>query len=195
MRKLLQNKLVVGILAAVAALCVAANFVTLPGLPAHPVAARETLSPPEPPPIEARYHIPGAAFGQLSSQPWRELFPIDPQARDPFAPPVLPNPVTVPQPRRDEPAGPPQLTLQGVSIEAGRALAVISRSIVAEGQSITGYRVDRILPHRVHLSGPLGALVLDLNPPVRAMKSPAAETANADPPAPSKPSGSGFKNP
>lgn len=188
MRKLLQNKLVVSALAVVAVLCIAANFVKLPRFSSFSVAARETQIPVAPPPIEAKYHIHGPAFVHLSNQPWRELFPIDLQARDPFAPPVLPAPATIPEPRRADPTLPPQLTLQGVSIEAGRALAVINQSILAEGETIAGCRVERILPQRVTLSGPFGPLVLDMNAPARAKKHPIAKPANADLPAELKPS-------
>ncbi len=194
MRKLLQNKLIVSILAVVAVLCIAANFVKLPSLSSFSVSARETPVSLGPPPIAAKFHIHGTSFVHLSNQPWRDLFPIDPQGRDPFATPALVAPGTTPEPRRADPPVPPPLTLRGVSIEAGRALAVINHSIVAEGEFIAGCRVDQILPDRVTLSGSFGLLVLDMNPAAHAKKLPTAKPTNADLPAELKPSESSLKN-
>ncbi len=182
MRKLLQNKTVVSALAIIAVASVAANFVKLPHLHFRTVNAR-TPAHAAPIEVEGQYHIPGPAFASLAAQPWRELYPIDASARDPFAPTVVPPPVAEPISKRDEPSLPPVFQLQATSLGGREPYAVINHAILREGESVSGYRVEQIHPRQVRLSGPSGSLVLDLNPNTPPPKPPTERAANADLPA------------
>ncbi len=187
MRKLLQNKAVVGALSVVAVASVAANFVKLPTGRFRTVNARSPVTE-VPVANEGNFHIHGPAFNSLAAQPWRELYPIDNDARDPFAPMVLPTPVTVPVPKREDPAVPPVFRLQATSLDGTHAYAVINQSILREGESIAGYRVEQIQSQQVRLTGPLGSIVVDLTRSTTAQKAPTGKPANADLPAAPGPS-------
>lgn len=182
MRKLLQNKAVVGALSVIAVASVAANFVKLPGTRVRAINARAPM-PDGPPAGEGQYHIHGPAFNALAAQPWRELYPIDSDARDPFAPAVLPAPVTIPVPRRDDPASPPEFRLQATSVEDRRVFAVINQSVVGEGDVIEGYRVEKIIPGQVRLSGSHGTVTLGFARTASYEKAATASRPNADLPA------------
>lgn len=182
MRKLLQNKAVVGVLSVVAVASVAANFVKLPRGRSATVNARE----PDPvaPPTEAsqpRGH--GPAFSHLAAQPWRDMFPVVPDARDPFAPPVLATPAALPASRPAEAPAVPSFLLQATSIEDRRSFAVINQTVVKPGEIIAGYRLDQILPDHIRLSGPAGTITVGLNQTSPGPKAPTAMPANADLPA------------
>ena len=181
MRKLLQNKAVVAALSVVAVASVTANFVKLPKGRLSVVNARQT-EPVSPAPAEGQYHIHGPAFASLAAQPWRELYPIQPEARDPFAPAVLPNPVTVPVPREPDPSQPPSFQLQAVSLDGSQAFAVINQVVLREGESIAGYQVAQIEPRQVRLTGPLGPIIVALMR-TTAQKPPTGMPSNADLPA------------
>lgn len=181
MRKLLQNKAVVGALSVVAIASVAANFVKLPTGRFPVVNARQPEAAP-PMPAEGQFHIHGPAFASLAARPWRELYPIDSRARDPFAPAVLPNPVTVPVPKEPDLATPPEFQLQAVSLDGNQAFAVINQTVLREGESIAGYQVAQIEPRQVRLTGPLGPIVVGLTR-TAAQKPPTGTPANADLPA------------
>lgn len=182
MRKLLQNKAVVGALSVIAVGSIAANLVKLPASRVHAINARAPESD-APLTTEGHYHIHGPAFNALAAQPWRELYPIDTEARDPFAPMVLPVPVTVPVPKREDPSIPPEFRLQATSVEDRRTFAVINQAVVGEGDTIEGYRVEQIIPGRVRLSGPLGALTIEFTPKGLGEKAATASRPNADLPA------------
>lgn len=181
MRKLLQNKAVVAALSVVAVASVAANFVKLPKGRLSVVNARQA-EPVTPAPAEGQYHIHGPAFASLAARPWRELYPIQPEARDPFAPAVLPNPVTVPVPREPDPGQPPRFQLQAVSLDGSQAFAVINQVVLREGESIAGYQVAQIEPRQVRLTGPLGPIIVVLMR-TTAQKPPTGMPSNADLPA------------
>ena len=181
MRKLLQNKAVVAALSVVAVASVTANFVKLPKGRLSVVNARQT-EPVSPAPAEGQYHIHGPAFASLAARPWRELYPIQPEARDPFAPAVLPNPVTVPVPREPDPSQPPSFQLQAVSLDGSQAFAVINQVVLREGESIAGYQVAQIEPRQVRLTGPLGPIIVALMR-TTAQKPPTGMPPNADLPA------------
>ncbi len=55
--------------------------------------------------------------------------------------------------------------LQGVSMVSDNPMAVINRTIVAEGESIEGYHVVQILADRVVLEGLLGTKVIEFADP------------------------------
>jgi len=78
--------------------------------------------------------------------------------RDPFAWPYSTNTgaaeVSVP--------GTESLVLQAISIDAGRAVAVLNRRVLSVGESVGRYTVEKILPSEVWVRGPGGQLVLRL---------------------------------
>ena len=82
------------------------------------------------------------------------------------------------------PSLPPGFILQAVSIEANRPWAVINQTVVTEGESISGYRVERIFPTHVTLNGSFGSLSIDMNRASQRQKVPTANAPAADlPPA------------
>jgi hypothetical protein len=78
--------------------------------------------------------------------------------RDPFAWPYSTNtsPADVGVPGKES------LVLQAISIDAGRAVAVLNRRVVSVGESVGQYTVEKILPSEVWIRGPGGQLVLRL---------------------------------
>ena len=167
MRRLLQNKSTVASLVAVAALCIAANFVKDLKRPTSPVAARvapETDAASIPAcPIRTPLRVTKALSDWQSAALLQEL-----PARDPFRRVLgrAANPTNAVV--RLSTA---TLTVQAISIEADRALAVINRRVLAQGESIDGYRVDRIQPTQVWLSGPAGTMVLPVQPANRRLEN------------------------
>jgi hypothetical protein len=166
MRKLLQNKAVVSVLAVIAVLAIASNFVKLPSRSPITAAARTT----EPAPVTVTPtvlpSVPVQPRRSATLASWRSLFPNE-ALRDPFTLPAKPSLKVV--------AGKPPLpsfTLQAISIEPGRAMAVIDRQIVTVGDRLGEYLVEQILPGEVSLQGPVERLVLTLHSASSHHKSP-----------------------
>ena len=179
MRKLLQNKIVVSCLALVAVLCVAADHLKLPARLSLAIAAREPSTDPASAPADI--HVPGVTQFSRKLRNWQEMFAIDPALRDPFAPVVQPVPAKLTASvMPDSPNPPPSFVLQAVSIEGSRAFAVINHSVVAEGELISGYRVERILPTHVELKGNLGPLVVRMDRTDQRPKPPIANAPSVD---------------
>lgn len=181
MRKLLQNKLVVSALAGVAVLSVVANFVKLPKRLSLAVAREPSTEPAEVSPTTL--HVPGETEFSRTLRAWHELYPINSAARDPFAPMIEPatmQPVAVAVAMAANPSLPPSFVLQAISIEANRPFAVINQTVVTEGEWISGYRVERILPTRVTLSGGFGSLSIDMSRASQRQKAPTANAPAAD---------------
>lgn len=174
MRKLLQNKLVVTALAVVALLSVAANFVKLPKRLSLAAAREPSADPAVPTP--SNFQVPGETEFSRNLRSWNDYFPVDASARDPFAPNVQSTTVEQPVVAPTNPTLPPTLVLQAVSIEANRPFAVINQTVLTEGESINGYRIERILPTHVRLSGSLGIITVDMARASQRQKTP---TANA----------------
>jgi hypothetical protein len=148
MRNILQSKIGVACLSAVAVLCVAANFVNL--LQRRTVAtARENPEPVEEE-REVAYQVPPLSRVAADLRDWREMFPLDALRRDPFAAVFVPAPAAV----TNTPTM-PVFQLQAVSVDDGRLLAVINRRVVGEGEMIEGCRVEKILPYEVRLISPV----------------------------------------
>lgn len=191
MRKLLQNKLVVSALAGVAALSVAANFVKLPKRLSLAAAREPVVNATDAPPVSLS--VPGETEFSRTVRPWQEMFPIDTAARDPFAALVQPGP-TIPATATATSAAPvqpsqtPVFVLQAVSIEANRPFAVINQTVVAEGDQISGYRVESIVSTHVTLSGSSGSVVVSMGRTALRQKTPTGTAPAADlPPATIRP--------
>lgn len=189
MRKLLQNKLVVSALAGVAALSVAANFVKLPKRLSLAAAREPVVNATDAPPVSLS--VPGETEFSRTVRPWRELFPIDSAVRDPFAALVQPGP-TIPATATSaapfQPSETPVFVLQAVSIEANRPFAVINQTVVAEGDQISGYRVQSIVSTHVTLSGSSGSVVVSMGRTALRQKTPTGAAPAADlPPATIRP--------
>lgn len=159
MRKLLQNKTVVGSLCVIAVLIGAGNFVKLPVrrlvvVSARPAALPVNSAEPEvlqvPPPPRICAELTG----------WHELFPSAALRRDPFAIAGGVGPKT--SGSTNAPLL-PVFVLQAVSIEAGRALAVINRTIVTTGESLGDYVVERIQPSEVWLKNSFGRVIVPMD--------------------------------
>jgi hypothetical protein len=148
MRRILQSKIGVSCLVAVALLCVAVNFFNLFTRRAPTAAARELDHAIEEAKDET-YQVPPLCRVAGELRNWRETFPLDAPPRDPFAAVFAPSPATV----TNTPIM-PEFQLHAVSLAGGRALAVINRRVLAEGEFIENCRVERILPREVHLVSP-----------------------------------------
>jgi len=171
MRKLLQNKLVVLALAGVAVLSVAANFVKLPKRLAFTLAREASVAPGEDSPTNLQ--VPGETEFSRAVRVWNELYPIEPSTRDPFAPRIDPaTPLPPPAVIAPPPGLPPTLVLQAVSIGSRQPFAVINQTVVTEGEMISGYRVERILPTTVQLNGSLGPITVDMERPSKRQTAP-----------------------
>jgi hypothetical protein len=193
MRNLLQNKTVVSCLAVVAVVCLAGNFIDLPRRQTANADARENAVPAE----EARedsYRVPPLSSVAAELRNWWEVFPVETPRRDPFAAVFVPPPSAV-----TNTATMPSFQLQAVSLAAGRALAVINRRVVAEGEFIENCRVEKILPREVRLVSPVfGHLTATFDrAPARSRadssnKAASANRSSADLPAgPTNTTGSG----
>ena len=189
MRKLLQNKLVVSALAGVAALSVAANFMKLPKRLSLAAAREPVVNATDAPPVSLS--VPGETEFSRTVRPWRELCPLDSAVRDPFAALVQPGP-TIPATATSaapfQPSETPVFVLQAVSIEANRPFAVINQTVVAEGDQISGYRVESIVSTHVTLSGSSGSVVVSMGRTALRQKTPTGAAPAADlPPATIRP--------
>src|SRR5689334_9031347 len=175
MRKLLQNKAVVACLAVVALLSIAGNLVQWPAARTLPVGARAigdvVAVDPADFPLRAPLQIERTLAGARES-----LETLRP-ARDPFSPVRLavapsaqgPSPATTP-------AVPPSFLVQAISIEADKSLVVINRQVLALGEAVDGYVVERIEPKLIRLRGPAGVITVPIGPvPRRDLKPPAAK--------------------
>lgn len=67
-------------------------------------------------------------------------------------------------------SAPPELVLQAISIEGDKALAVVSRRVLACGETVKDWRVLRIEPEEVWVEGASGVFVL------RFQRAPVAVT-------------------
>jgi hypothetical protein len=149
MRNILQSKIGVACLSAVAVLCVAANFLNL--LQRRSVVATGRGNPmPVEEEREDSYQVPPPSRVATGMRSWREMFPLDTFRRDPFAAVFAPQPAAA----TNTPMM-PSFQLQAVSIAAGRLLAVVNRRVVAEGERIEGCLVEKILAHEVRLVSPV----------------------------------------
>lgn len=166
MRKLLRSKAVVSTLAVIALFAIGSNFVKLP--PRRPViaAARANVSLPPPSAPIALQVTPRPSVGKALVS-WRDLFPAR-SLRDPFVFTIAPGLHSGIAHGTNK----PHFALQAISIEPGRALAIIDRRIVAAGEAMGDYHVERILSQEVWLEGPGGRLILTLHPAPLRDKSP-----------------------
>ena len=142
MRKLLQNKAVVTSLVLVAAICFAREPLTRLVKKADlPIAARvvpdATPLPPEAFPIRTALQI-ATNFSE-----WRSAGSLAGSAslRDPFSPVTSSTPATNVTVVPAAPT-PPTFTVQAISIDGDRALAVVNHQVLATGDQIEGYRVE-----------------------------------------------------
>jgi hypothetical protein len=149
MRNILQSKIGVTCLSAVAVLCVAANFFNLLQRRSAVATARENPMPVEEE-REISYQVPPLSRAAIGLGNWREMFPLETLRRDPFAAVFVPPPSAV----TNTPMM-PSFQLQAVSLAAGRALAVVNRRVVAEGELIEGCLVEKIMAHEVRLVSPV----------------------------------------
>jgi len=147
MRKILQNKIGVSCLAALALLCVAGNFVNFPKRRAMAATARESTSEEV---VEESFSVPPASRLAAELRAWQEMFSLETVRRDPFAAVFVAPPAAV----TNVPTV-PSFQLQAVSLAGGKALAVINQRVVAEGETIEGCRVEKILRSEVRLISPL----------------------------------------
>ncbi len=178
MRKFLQSKIAVSLMVIVAVLAVGANFVSLPkgiNLAAARQATENALESAEMP-----ANLPPVSRLTAEQKEWRALFPLNPNVRDPFAPPVDLTPRAPTQATAFVAPAAPLLSLQAISHEAGRAFAVINQQVLTEGEAVLGYTVEKILPSSVKMRGLLGSLSLTLQPGAPRQKAATAKPAAAD---------------
>jgi hypothetical protein len=169
MTHLLQDKRIVSILAVAAVLVVGWRFQGLRErwLPPVPVAALEAAVSPFQalPDSQAVLAAPGpgpreSVLNNLTH--WERLIGDSTFTRDPFGPLIA---SADPGPASRIGAGLPGddlLVLSAVSIEPLKAFAVINRQILAVGEPIGTYQVERIRSHEVWLQHPTGRRVLRL---------------------------------
>ena len=169
MRKLLQNKAVVSGLCAIAVLCAAGNFVKSPvgrliSAAARPVSVPATLDAPD---ILSVPPVPRIC-ADLSN--WHDLFPLSTAHRDPFA---IVGAHSHGSPSTTNAPPIPTFALQAVSIEAGRTFVVINQTVLAPGERLGDYVLERILPTEVWLKNGLNQVILQMNPrPALRTKTP-----------------------
>jgi len=159
MRKLLQNKAVVSSLCVIAVLFVAGNLIDLPVRHLVAVAARPvtlTANPNE----QELFAVPTTPRICAELTGWRGLLPTSAILRDPFAIRGGPHGASA---STNAPST-PVFVLQAVSIEAGRALAVINQTIVGPDDYLGDYVVERIRPTEVWLKNSFGRVVVPMNP-------------------------------
>jgi hypothetical protein len=173
MTKLLQNKAVVSCLVVAAAFAVAANFVELPKRRTLAAAARSPS--PAPPANPDQEFIPPPLRVAAALAAWRELLPADGLRRDPFA---LAGVGPVNKPATNAPFS--SFTLQAVSIADQRAFAVINQTVVAEGEWLGGWQIEKIEPTQVRLRGRLGPMTVELDRSGRRHKESTGKAAAAD---------------
>ncbi len=171
MRKLLQNKAVVAGLAVVAVACIAGNFVQWPARRgALAVAARVA---PETAAFDAAIfpvRTPLRIADALAA--WMHSTNTPAASRDPFGPAHLPTLRSIPVVTTTAPVTPPSFVVQAISIEDEKVLAVVNRRVVAAGDHIEGYLVERIQANQVHLRGPAGPVTVSIRDPRRPVPAP-----------------------
>src|SRR5688572_15266134 len=113
MRNLLQNKIVVSCLTAIAVVCVAGNFIDLPRRQIANAAARENAAAAEEA-QEVSYRVPPLSRVAAELRNWREVLPVETPRRDPFAAVFVQPPAAV-----TNTATMPSFQLQAVSLAAG----------------------------------------------------------------------------
>lgn len=174
MRKLLQSKAAVSVLCVIAVCCVGSTFLDLKRGPQLTAAARgvagaeaeperENLSVPPSPPLLARW------------QDWRETVARPGPRRDPFSFTVAveePAPVS-----RLAVPNHPAFRLQAISIEPGRALAVLNHRVVGVGDALQDYVVEEIHPGEVWMKGELGRIIIPLHPPASGSNKQTSATS------------------
>jgi hypothetical protein len=170
MRKILQSKAGVGLLCVGAVLAVAGNFVSLPARRPVAAAARKLVAAA---PAES-LTVPAPLRVDQSLRTWRELFPERELTRDPFA--IVLAAMAEPS----SPAVAPVLKLQAVSIEGDRVLAVVNGRVLAIGESLGDYQLERALPTEVHFKSRWGRLIVPLEPAIRLAKPPSGTSPPAD---------------
>ena len=149
----LRNNAVVACFVVIAGLGVAANVFhfRLPVSAAAPAAVLDPIA------AEEKFEVPPPLGIAQELRSWASSLAIQP-ARDPFAWPHRPSPVST-----NAPSGPiPAFRLQAVSIDGDQALAVLNQRILAVGEKLGDYAVERILPRAVWMRGPAGLIVVHL---------------------------------
>src|SRR5829696_5915773 len=127
MRKLLQNPTIVASLGVIAAVCITANFVPWPN--AAMLMAVTARFGTEPVAIDpANYPVRTLLRVEERLAKWRDR-PLEIGQRDPFRPVRMPSFSTNSSATITPPAVPPVFVVQAISIEAGRALAVVNRGV------------------------------------------------------------------
>ena len=159
MRKFLQSKAAVSGLCVIAVICVTGSVVDFPRSKKPGVSAR-TVSPVEAVTDQEILNVPPAPPLLARWPDWRQALTNQLLRADPFA-----FPVAIDGPR--QPASGPDpaqstFNLQAISIEPGRALAVINHRIVGTGDALHQYVVEQIHPTEVWLKSEFGRLVLPL---------------------------------
>jgi len=178
MKKWLQSKSFVTCLCVAAGGCIAANFIKLPKR--TPLITNARMNPAleqAAPPLAV--FIPPAFQERESSEAWRSMFALETLNRDPFAPAgiFLSGSGTNGHPNS------PAFSLQAISIDGDKSLAVINQTVLAEGEMIDGYRIEKILPTQVHLSGAIGSVIATLTQRIQNQKTALGNPPAADPPA------------
>lgn len=184
MRKFLQSKAAVSALVIIAGLAVTANFVSIPkllGVAATARIANESFSQS----TETQIKMPPNSRFVAEQKMWQDLFPVNSGVRDPFAPIADPS---TPTSKGDLSATPPPLVtpefiLQAISREPGRAYAVINQQVLAVGELVSGYKVERIFAASVDLRGPTGRISLSLPRTAVRQKTATVTAPPADLPA------------
>ena len=149
----LKSKGVVVALVVVAAVVMTARFGKWPsGKPILLARARSAPAPfvEENFQVRPRLNITWEKFGGTNAS--------SPPLRDPFAWAHSTNK----GPTEAVVSGAESLVLQAISINAGRAIAVLNRRVVEVGESLGQYRIEKILPAEVWVRGPGGQLVIRL---------------------------------
>jgi len=173
MRALLQSKIGVSVLCAVAAVSVAANFVKLQVHPALRAFARRTAVP-APPVYEPAMILPDPlqAASRLSS--WKDLFPATQLTRDPFT--FFSDRTAA----SADAVATPRFVLQAVSIEGDHALAVVNHQVVAVGERVGGFQVERIDPTSIQLRDRSTRLVVPIQRTRSVEKIASGKASSAD---------------
>ncbi|SRR5258706_4361266 len=157
MKNPLQSKAVVASLIVIAGLVIAANVVKFPVVTA---ASHGPSGTPVVPPSETtqeKFEIPPRLMIREQLVSSYELLVRGPLARDPFR--WSARAVSGPT---NAVFAAPSFKLQGVSIDADKAFAVLNRRVVGVGEKLDEYVVERIFPTEVWMRGPAGRLILRL---------------------------------
>ena len=168
MRRILQSKLGVSILCLVAALCCVANFVKLParrgpltgaarGNSAIPGSAGAEGGDSSPAPAAP---LPLKCASALAG--WRSLWPDGGVRRDPFQ---FADSETRPSPTHGlagVPSAAEVLTVQAISLDDQRALAVINRRVVGVGEWVGDYQVVGMTRGAVEVTSRWGRATVEI---------------------------------